>query len=93
MSYDPMKPSTEVSEAKFAQVGEVCPNEACRDYGRRDGRVVKFGQNRQGRQWCGGVGRSGLQFSVSDQNLTPTPGGTWVTKMETTLARYGSRVE
>ena len=50
MDYDPMKPAAVVSEAKFAQVGEVCPNAACSYYGCREGRVVKFGQSRQGRQ-------------------------------------------
>ena len=45
-----MKPAPVVSEAKFAQVGEGRPNKACSYYGRRDARVVKFGQSRQGRQ-------------------------------------------
>ena len=37
-------------DKKFAQVGEVCPNSECAYAGRRDGRIVKFGQSRQGRQ-------------------------------------------
>ena len=45
-----MKPAPAESERKFAHVGAVCPNEACRYYGRRDGRIVKFGQSCQGRQ-------------------------------------------
>lgn len=31
-------------------VGESCPHEGCSGFGRRDGRIVKFGKSRQGRQ-------------------------------------------
>ena len=40
--------------SKLAQVGDFCPNEACRDYGKleseREGKIIKFGTTKAGRQ-------------------------------------------
>ena len=41
--------------AKFAQVGDYCMNEACRDYGKQQSQqqkknIKKFGKTRAGRQ-------------------------------------------
>ena len=39
---------------KFAQVGDFCPDEACSDYGKRQGErqhnIVKYGKTKAGRQ-------------------------------------------
>jgi transposase-like protein len=49
---------------KFAQVGDFCPDEACSDYGKRQGErqhnIVKYGKTKAGRQrykckTCGGT--------------------------------------
>jgi transposase-like protein len=40
--------------SKFGQVGDFCPNEACADYGKRQGEhqhnIIKFGKTKAGRQ-------------------------------------------
>lgn len=38
------------SSVKLGAVGDSCPNAACAYAGRPDGRIVKFGKSRQGRQ-------------------------------------------
>ena len=39
------------STMRLGAVGASCPNAECAYAGRADGRIVKFGKSRQGRQW------------------------------------------
>jgi hypothetical protein len=69
---------------KFTKVGEFCPNEACRDYGKlQNGQtqrnIRKFGKTRRG-----------VQLGSTAQGFTLTHSGSPGEKMDISNARNGS---